>query len=105
LYLSLGKQLDLYGKHWSDDAEICKEVNYMGPCESNYDTFKKYKTALSIENCYLEGYASEKYWTPLQADCSLQRIGWIPDYSLQDCDQYAYAKAVTKHIMEIDGKA
>lgn len=103
VYIALGKRLDLYGRGWERDPAIPHAVNYRGPCGSNYATFSRYKTALSIENQYLEGYCSEKYWTPLQAGCELQRIGWNPDYQLTDCDQAAWGKYIAGHVREIRG--
>ena len=51
---------------------------------------------------YIEGYASEKYWTPLQAGCQLEhRIGWTPDYKLSDCDEPGWAKQVVEHVKEV----
>ncbi len=101
IYQALGKQLDLYGRLWQHDPEISHLVNYKGPCGSNYKTFCKYKVALSIENQYLEGYCSEKYWTPLQAGCELQRIGWNPDYTLSDCDEKGWSEIITGHVKAI----
>lgn len=101
IYNALGKQLDLYGRGWERDPVIPHVVNYLGPCDNNFVTFSKYKTALSIENCYLEGYASEKYWTPLQAGCELQRMGWTPDYTLADCDQDAWGKIISGHVVNL----
>ena len=101
LYLSLGNKCDLYGKDWDKDREITASVNYKGICDSNYETFSKYKYAISIENMFLEGYASEKYFTPIQAGCELIRIGWNPDYGLSHCDQDNWGKLIKKHIMDL----
>ena len=100
IYRALGPKLDLYGKGWAGDP-ICDHVNYRGPCDHIFDVYQRYKIAISIENQYLEGYASEKYWTPLQAGCELMRIGWKSDYPLADCDSKAWAQGITRHVTEI----
>lgn len=101
LYYALGSQLDLYGHGWESEPTMLSRVNYKGACKSNYETYLNYKTAISIENQYLEGYASEKYWTPLQAGCKLMRIGWEPDYGFADCSDYGWAEQVAKHVKEV----
>ena len=62
-----------------------------------------YRAATSIENQWLEGYASEKYWTPLEAGCEIQRIGWRPDYEIRECNQHGWAECVAKHIYDVRG--
>lgn len=101
IYRAMGSKLHLYGHGWQNDA-IVNHVDYKGPCVSNFDTFCRYKYAISIENQWLEGYASEKYWTPIQAGCELQtRIGWKPDFSLSDCDESGWSKRIVEHIGKI----
>lgn len=100
IYRAMGKKLHLYGNGWRDDP-ICNFVDYRGTCKHNFDTYCEYKYAISIENMYLDGYASEKYWTPLQAGCELIRIGWKPDYSLDDCDEKGWAKRIVEHVKAI----
>lgn len=102
LYIALGKQLDLYGRGWQGHP-ITALVNYRGECEHNYKTYSGYKTAISIENQWVYGYASEKYWTPLQAGCEIQRIGWRPDYEISECNQYGWSECVVKHIHDVRG--
>ena len=103
IYRAMGKRLHLYGQGWDQD-QVCEFVDYKGPCKHNFDTFCEYKYAISIENQWLEGYASEKYWTPLQAGCELLiRIGWDPDYLLAECDEIGWSKGITRHVQEISG--
>jgi hypothetical protein len=100
VYFGLGKQLDLYGRGWANHP-ITDVVNYKGECEHNYETYLQYNKAIVIENQYVEGYASEKYWTPLQAQCQIHHIGWIPDYGLSDCDHYGWPKHIVQHVKEV----
>lgn len=101
IYRAMGSKLHLYGHGWGNDP-ICGFVDYRGPCVSNFDTSCKYKYSISIENQWLEGYASEKYWTPLQAGCEhLIRIGWKPDYQLSDCDEQGWSKRIVEHVKAI----
>ena len=101
IYRAMGKRLHLYGHGW-DNSNLPDFVDYKGPCKHNYETYRGYKNAISIENQWLEGYASEKYWTPLQAGCDhLIRIGWNPDYSLSDCDEKGWSKGIVSHIQAI----
>ena len=100
VYRAMGKKLHLYGKGWGTDP-ICNFVDYRGPCEHIFPVFQQYKYAISIENQYLEGYATEKYFAPLQAGCELIRIGWKPDYSLDDCDEKGWSKRIVGHVKEV----
>lgn len=100
IYRAMGKRLHLYGKGWGTDP-ICNFVDYRGACVHNFNTFCEYKHAISIENQYLEGYCSEKYWTPLQAGCELIRIGWKADYSLDDCDEVGWSMRIVEHVKEV----
>ena len=100
VYRAMGKKLHLYGHGWRTDP-ICNFVDYRGPCEHIFPVFQQYKYAISIENQYLEGYCSEKYWTPLQAGCELIRIGWKPDFALSDCDEKGWAKRIVEHVEAI----
>ena len=95
LYKALGNDLDLFGMGWTH-----ADGNYKGPVKNIFDIYLKYDTAIVIENQYIEGYASEKYWTPLQAGCRLIHIGWVPDYDLHAASD-GYSDGVVKHLQEI----
>ena len=101
IYRAMGKRLDLYGHGWQSDP-LVNFVNYHGPCLHTSPIYQQYKHAISIENQWLEGYASEKYWTPLQAGCEfLIRIGWKPDFELKDCDEIGWSRGIVEHIKAI----
>jgi len=100
IYRSIGKQLDLWGALWDGDP-ITREVNYRGRCKHNYETYKMYTQATCIENVWSEGFASEKYWTPLRAGCTFAvHVGWKPDYSFEDTNA-AWAAGIVRHLREL----
>ncbi len=102
IYRAMGRRLHLYGKGWETDP-VRNFVDYRGPCDHIFPVYEQYKYAISIENQWIEGYASEKYWTPLQAGCELIRVGWKPDYTLDDCDEIGWSKRIVGHVLGIIG--
>jgi len=96
VYRALGSYIDVYGKGWPDTMS-----NYKGPVDNIFDTFLRYKYCIVIENQYVFGYTSEKYFTPIQAGCEpLIHIGWKPDYTLDDANE-GWASGIVKHLQAI----
>lgn len=101
-YLAYGPALDLAGKGWLADQEMCTTVNVITePIQDKVQFLSHYKAALVIENQEIEGYCSEKYWDCIQAGTYPVYRGWYPDYTLDDCDERAFAKRILTHIKAI----
>lgn len=103
-YLGLGKDLDLYGVGWEKDIEIINSVAYKGPIQGHkVPVMAKYKQAIVYENCYCEGYASEKQYDAYQAGVIPLVRGWKPDYPWEYAESGNWAKRIAKHAKEVAG--
>jgi len=97
-YMSMGKNLHLYGWGWENDLEVLKVCSYRGPVENKILTMSRYEMAAVFENVEIVGYASEKYWDAIQAGCRVLHRGWIPDYPMSEAEGPAWAKRIVEHI-------
>ena len=100
-YLSMGKDLDLYGVGWENDHEMLNAVNYKGAIENKIKTMSQYKHAIVFENCTCEGYASEKQHDAHQAGVIPITRGWTPDYPWEYAYSQAWAKRIAQHVKAI----
>ena len=101
-YMSMGRDLDLYGFGWMDDTEMRNAVNYKGTIPGNkIPVMSGYKNAIVFENSYCEGYASEKQYDAQVAGVHPLLRGWRPDYPWEYAYTENWVKRVVKHIMGV----
>jgi len=102
VYVGLGKDLDLYGFGWESDYELINSVNYKGPIQGHkVPVMAQYKHAIVFENCYCEGWASEKQYDAYQAGVIPIIRGWRPDYPWEYAQSDQWAKRIASHVKAI----
>src|SRR3990172_750281 len=101
MYISFGKDLDLYGHRWWE-WEFVSHVNYLGTVQDKVAKLAEYRYSIVFENCVLLGFNSEKYYNCWQAKtAAIYRGAKDLVLPLEEVTEVPWAKRVVQHVKEV----